>query len=93
MKLVCYNIKTNCVHGALMSNLEVLGENIRNLRKRKNISQEKLAEMCNLHRTYIGAIECGTKNVCFKNLIKIIGALDCNVNEIFQGIDFEEKTL
>ncbi len=76
-----------------MGNLTVLGENIRNIRKAKNISQEKLAEMCNLHRTYIGAIECGTKNVCFKNLIKIIGALGCSVNDVFKGIDIEEDTL
>ena len=74
-----------------MNNLEILGENIRMLRKAKNISQEKLAEMCNLHRTYIGAIECGNKNICFRNLIKIIGALDCNLSEIFKNIDYKEN--
>lgn len=74
-----------------MNNLEVLGENIRKIRKEKNISQEKLAELCDLHRTYIGAIECGKKNVCFKNLIKIIGALGCGVEDIFHNINFEEE--
>lgn len=74
-----------------MNNLEVLGENIRNIRKAKNISQEKLAEMCELHRTYIGAIECGTKNICFKNLIKIIGVLNCNIDDVFKNINYKEN--
>lgn len=74
-----------------MNNLEVLGENIRNIRKAKNLSQEKLAEQCDLHRTYIGAIECGTKNVCFKNLVKIIGALGCTASDVFTNINFEEN--
>lgn len=77
--------------GGIMDNLEILGENIRNIRKSKNISQEKLAEMCDLHRTYIGAIECGTKNVCFRNLVKLIGVLECNVCDIFKNINFSEN--
>ncbi len=74
-----------------MNNLEILGSNIREIRKSKNISQEKLAEMCDLHRTYIGAIECGTKNLCFKNLVKLIGVLECDFKDIFKNINFKEN--
>lgn len=47
---------------------EILAENIRSLRKSKNISQEELADICNLHRTYVGAIERGERNVTLSTL-------------------------
>jgi len=50
--------------------------NIRFYRKQKGWSQEKLAEQCNLHRTYIGAIERGEKNLTLKSLEVIALALE-----------------
>ena len=54
---------------------ERVGLNIRRIREDKGLSQEKLAEIADLHRTYIGQIERAEKNIGIKNLEKIAQAL------------------
>jgi len=54
---------------------EILGKNIRKIRTKKGISQEDLAFMCGLHRTYISDIERATRNVAVDNIEKIASAL------------------
>lgn len=61
----------------------VLAKNIRVKRHIKKISQEELAEIAGLHRTYIGAIERGQQNVSIDNIEKIAIALECTVQELF----------
>ena len=56
--------------------LTKFGIRVRQLRKQKGWSQEKLAEEANLHRTYIGAIERGERNLSLLNIAKIAEALD-----------------
>lgn len=59
-----------------MDIVKVFGENLRRYRKEKGLSQEKLAEICGLHRTYIGDIECFKRNVSLENVQKIADALN-----------------
>lgn len=59
--------------------LQILAENIRNQRTKLGLSQEKLAEACNLHRTYIGAIERCERNVTITTLAKLAAALGVSV--------------
>ncbi len=47
---------------------KILGDNIRSLRLQRQITQEQLAEQCDLHRTYIGAMERGDRNVSLNNI-------------------------
>jgi len=54
-----------------MTDLKLFGEAIRNKRLEQGLSQEKLAELCGLHRTYIGGIERGERNVSLLNILKI----------------------
>ncbi len=56
-----------------------VGLNIRKIREDKGLSQEKLAALADLHRTYIGQIERGEKNIGLKNLEKIAKALDVDI--------------
>ena len=58
-----------------MNILEVFGKNLRKYRTNLGISQEKFAEMCNLHRTYISDIERGTRSISLGNVQKIADAL------------------
>ena len=51
------------------------GDKLREIRKQKSLSQEKLAFKCGLHRTYISDIERGSRNVSLKNIEKIAKAL------------------
>jgi len=54
---------------------KILGTNIRSERIRQGFSQEKLAEKSGLHRTYIGMVERGEKNITVINYVKITSAL------------------
>ncbi len=49
-----------------------LGLRIRYYRKQRGLSQEKLAELCSLHPTYIGQIERGEKNATIESLYHMI---------------------
>jgi len=59
------------------------GNRVRKLRKSKGWSQEEFADECGLHRTYIGAIERGERNVSLNNIHEIAKALDISVKELF----------
>lgn len=54
---------------------KIFGQRVRQYRKLKRISQEALADACGLHRTYIGGIERGERNVSLNNVEKIANAL------------------
>jgi len=53
----------------------VIAQNVRRLRKGKGLSQEELAEVCGYHRTYIGGIERGERNITIATLEALAGAL------------------
>lgn len=63
-----------------------LGENIRRLRHEVGISQEELAERCDLHRTYISGIERGERNVSLLNIVEIARALKVLPGRLVEGI-------
>lgn len=56
---------------------------IRELRKERELSQEQLAEKCKLHRTYIGMIERGEKNICLENIEILAKVLWVKVKDLF----------
>ncbi len=66
---------------------KIFGRNIRTHRGKLKISQEKLAELCELHRTYIGAIERGERNVSLENIQKIARALVVRISVLFRGVE------
>lgn len=59
------------------------GERVRELRKEKSLSQEELADKADVHRTYIGMIERGEKNITIVNIQKIAKALGVGIRELF----------
>jgi transcriptional regulator with XRE-family HTH domain len=63
------------------------GERVRQLRQSAEVSQEKLAELAELHRTYIGGIERGERNVALLNILKLAKALNASPSELLK--DFE----
>ena len=60
------------------------GKRVRVLRKAKGISQEDLAFRAGVHRTYLGGIERGERNLSLKNIAAIAKALDSTLPELFQ---------
>ncbi len=63
------------------------GEVIRELRKERNLSQEELADKADVHRTYIGMIERGEKNITIENIQKLAKALNVSLKSIFEKLD------
>ena len=63
-----------------------LGTKIRIERQKAKISQEKLAELSNLNRNFIGMIERGETNVTIKNVENIANALKLPIQELFNFI-------
>ena len=64
-----------------------VGSRVRYYRKQKNISQEKLAELCSLHPTYIGQVERGEKNASIESIYKISCGLGIPVSRLFEKMD------
>ena len=60
------------------------GKKVRDLRIKSGYSQEAFAFECDLHRTYIGCIERGEKNITIVNIEKIAKALKVEVYKLFQ---------
>lgn len=67
--------------------LKKFGDQIRELRKVRGLSQEQLAELTQLHRTYIGGIERGERNVALVNIVRIARALGVSPSELFKGLE------
>lgn len=65
-----------------MDYFNILGANVRALRIKRKLTQEQLADLCDLHRTYIGAIERGDRNVSLKNIVIIAKALNVEPAEL-----------
>lgn len=64
---------------------------IRKIRQRNKISQEELAALCGLHRTYISDIELGKRNVSLENIDKIAQALGVRISDIFIEVEQYES--
>ena len=66
--------------------VQKLGLKIRIERQKQKISQEKLAELANLNRNFVGMIERGETNVTVKNLENIDNALNIQIQELFNFV-------
>jgi transcriptional regulator with XRE-family HTH domain len=62
----------------------VLGKKVKERRNKLKLTQERLAEISGLHRTYIAGIEKGKRNVSIKNLEKIARALKVKPDELLK---------
>ena len=66
---------------------KVIANNIRSKRNSIGLSQEELADLCGLHRTYIGAIERGERNITVNTLAKIADALKLSIEVLLKAED------
>lgn len=66
--------------------LAALGEEVRALRTKLDLSQEALAERCDFDRTYISLVERGQRNPSFTNLIRLAEGLEVSVSDLTKGI-------
>jgi transcriptional regulator with XRE-family HTH domain len=62
----------------------ILATNLRGLRANIGISQESLADLAGLHRTYVGSVERGERNISIDNIEKLASALKVHVSKLFE---------
>jgi transcriptional regulator with XRE-family HTH domain len=63
--------------------LKQFGDRVRALRERTGLSQEALAAKAGIHRTYMGGVERGERNVCLKNIVRLAAALGVSPRDLF----------
>lgn len=64
--------------------LKSFGDKVKQERTKKNLSQEGLADLAGVHRTYIGMIERAEKNITLENIEKIAKALNIDISELLK---------
>lgn len=66
--------------------LAQFGRRVAVLRAERNLSQERLAELAGLHRTYIGTIERGEPNLALLNVLQLAAALEIDPGDLVRGL-------
>ncbi|HEV7572638.1 MAG TPA: helix-turn-helix transcriptional regulator [Thermoanaerobaculia bacterium] len=64
---------------------ELFGTSLRETRKRRGLSQERLAELTGLSTNYVGEMERGLKAPGLPVIVRLARALDVGINELLQG--------
>jgi transcriptional regulator with XRE-family HTH domain len=64
----------------------LFGNRLRELRLQRKFSQEKLAELADLHRNYVGGVERGERNVSLLNIVKLAHGLRVRPCELLEPI-------
>jgi transcriptional regulator with XRE-family HTH domain len=63
-----------------------LGKHVRKLRLDRGLSQEKLAELADLHRNYVGGVERGERNIAILNIVALAHALKVKPAKLLETI-------
>jgi transcriptional regulator with XRE-family HTH domain len=63
---------------------KIVGQKVRKRRKQLGLTQEKLAQISGLHRTYIAGVEAGRRNISLKNLEKLAKALKVTPDDLLK---------
>ena len=65
---------------------KILGQNIKNIRKILNLTQEEFAEKLNINCQFLSQVETGKVGISLENAIKICKVANCSSNVLFRGI-------
>jgi transcriptional regulator with XRE-family HTH domain len=71
---------------------KALGKRIRELRLKKGFSQESFADHCGLHRTYMGGIERGERNLTIQTVATVAKGLDLAMSDLLEDIEKQTES-
>ncbi|MGH4013931.1 MAG: helix-turn-helix domain-containing protein [Pseudonocardiaceae bacterium] len=66
--------------------LAAFGRRVRATRESTGLSQEQLADKSGLHRTYVGSVERGERNIALLNIIRLARALEVDPGDLLSGL-------
>jgi transcriptional regulator with XRE-family HTH domain len=61
---------------------KTFARNLREIRVKQGLSQEELADIAGLHRTYVGSVERGERNISIDNMERLASALKINIQDL-----------
>lgn len=61
---------------------KIFARNLREIRVKQGLSQEELADIAGLHRTYVGSVERGERNISIDNMERLASALKINIQDL-----------
>ena len=67
---------------AVLTGREIIATNLRRLRQLQELSQDQLAHLAGIHRTYVGAVERCEKNISIDSMEKLAAALGCSLPDL-----------
>jgi transcriptional regulator with XRE-family HTH domain len=62
----------------------IFAQRLRQIRQIKGLSQEELADMASLHRTYVGSVERSERNISIDNMERLATALEVDITELLR---------
>lgn len=65
----------------------VFARNLRAAREAQGLSQETLADLARLHRTYVGSVERGERNISIDNMQRLAAALRVSIRDLLKDVD------
>jgi len=75
------------VKRAILDNYKLFGKIVRLLRTQKGLSQEQLADLCDLDRTYISLIERGLRQPTLKTIFRIASSFELPPSELIRRVE------
>lgn len=70
----------NATHNAR----KIFARNLKEIRAKANLSQEELADLAGLHRTYVGSVERGERNISIDNMERLASALSIDIKDLLK---------
>jgi transcriptional regulator with XRE-family HTH domain len=63
---------------------KIFAQRLRQIRQIKGLSQEELADIAGLHRTYVGSVERSERNISIDNMERLAKALEVDITELLR---------
>jgi transcriptional regulator with XRE-family HTH domain len=68
----------------LLSARKIFSQRLRQIRQNQELSQEELADLAGLHRTYVGSVERCERNISIDNMERLAKALDVDITDLLK---------